>query len=73
MSLEQTLNDDERLAGLDLQGRREVVSILAHLRAVEHVTVVVISHDLHGMEEVCSRTVVLEDGRIVEQTGAVIA
>ncbi|QXU55049.1 ABC transporter ATP-binding protein [Rhodococcus sp. LW-XY12] len=64
---------DEPLAGLDLQGRREVVSILAHLRAVEHVTVVVISHDLHGMEEVCSRTVVLEDGRIVEQTGAVIA
>lgn len=64
---------DEPLAGLDAAGCREIVSILAHLRAVEHVTVVVISHDLHGMEEVCSRTVVLDEGRVVQQTGAVIA
>ena len=62
---------DEPLAGLDVPGRRELVSILAHLRAVEHVTIVVISHDLHGMEEVCSRTVVLDAGRIVDQIGAV--
>lgn len=64
---------DEPLAGLDVPGRRELVSILAHLRTVEHVTLVVISHDLHGMEEVCSRTVVLDEGRIVDQMGAVIA
>ncbi|MFI6756122.1 DUF2232 domain-containing protein [Rhodococcus coprophilus] len=62
---------DEPLAGLDVPGRRELVSILAHLRTVDHVTIVVISHDLHGMEEVCSRTVVLDSGRIVEQIGAV--
>lgn len=62
---------DEPLAGLDLPGRREIVSILAHLRAVDHVTIVVISHDLHGMEEVCSRTVVLDEGRIVEEIGAI--
>ncbi|MGI9207525.1 MAG: DUF2232 domain-containing protein [Rhodococcus sp. (in: high G+C Gram-positive bacteria)] len=62
---------DEPLAGLDVPGRRELVSILAHLRAVDHVTIVVISHDLHGMEEVCSRTVVLEAGRIVDQIGVV--
>lgn len=62
---------DEPLAGLDLAGRREIVSILAHLRTVDHVTVVVISHDLHGMEEVCSRTVVLDEGRVAQQIGVI--
>ncbi|WP_206040295.1 DUF2232 domain-containing protein [Rhodococcus sp. HNM0563] len=57
---------DEPLAGLDSAGRRELISILVHLRTVEHVTIIVISHDLHGMEEVCSRTVVLEDGTVVD-------
>ncbi|MEE2030941.1 ABC transporter ATP-binding protein [Rhodococcus chondri] len=57
---------DEPLAGLDVAGRQELVSILAHLRTVENVTVVVISHDLHGMETVCSRTVVLDNGAVVD-------
>ncbi|MGN5239421.1 MULTISPECIES: DUF2232 domain-containing protein [unclassified Rhodococcus (in: high G+C Gram-positive bacteria)] len=57
---------DEPLAGLDAAGRRELISILVHLRTVEHVTIIVISHDLHGMEEVCSRTVVLEDGTVLD-------
>ncbi|MEE2060792.1 ABC transporter ATP-binding protein [Rhodococcus artemisiae] len=57
---------DEPLAGLDTAGRQELISILVHLRTVEHVTIIVISHDLHGMEEVCSRTVVLEHGTVVD-------
>ncbi|MFD6896043.1 ABC transporter ATP-binding protein [Rhodococcus sp. NPDC060086] len=64
---------DEPLAGLDTAGRRELISILVYLRTVEHVTIIVISHDLHGMEEVCSRTVVLEDGTVVDDGTKAVA
>ncbi len=64
---------DEPLAGLDDAGRRELISILVHLRTVEHVTIVVISHDTEGVDEVCSRTVVLEGGTIVDDGTAAVA
>ncbi|TCN55779.1 energy-coupling factor transport system ATP-binding protein [Rhodococcus sp. SMB37] len=64
---------DEPLAGLDTAGRHELISILVYLRTVEHVTIIVISHDLHGMEEVCSRTVVLEDGTVVDDGTKAVA
>ncbi|MEZ5153432.1 ABC transporter ATP-binding protein [Rhodococcus zopfii] len=57
---------DEPLAGLDDTGRHDLVALLGYLRAAEHMTIVVISHDLHGMEAVCSRTVVLDGGTIVD-------
>lgn len=56
---------DEPLAGLDPTGRLEVVELLAALRA-SGVTLVVISHDVEGMDAVCSRVVRLDGGRIVE-------
>lgn len=57
---------DEPLAGLDDAGRHDLVALLGYLRAAEHMTIVVISHDLHGMEAVCSRIVVLDAGTIVD-------
>lgn len=57
---------DEPLAGLDDVGRHDLVALLGYLRATEHMTIVVISHDLHGMEAVCSRTVMLDAGTIVD-------
>jgi len=57
---------DEPLAGLDDAGRHDLVGLLGYLRETEHMTIVVISHDLHGMEAVCSRTVVLDAGTIVD-------
>jgi energy-coupling factor transport system ATP-binding protein len=55
---------DEPLAGLDRPSQESLVSLLARLRHERGLTVVVISHDLEGMERVCDRVVRLEDGRV---------
>ncbi|RDI61389.1 ABC transporter ATP-binding protein [Nocardia pseudobrasiliensis] len=54
---------DEPLAGLDPQGRAEVVELLARLRD-SGLTLIVISHDVEDMAGVCDRTVQLRSGRI---------
>lgn len=55
---------DEPLAGLDTSSRAELLDLLRRLRAEHHLTLVVISHDLEGMGDVCERVIQLERGRI---------
>jgi energy-coupling factor transport system ATP-binding protein len=59
---------DEPLAGLDRPSREGLIDLLAALRRDLSMTVVVISHDLHGMERVCDRVVRLDAGRIVDDS-----
>jgi energy-coupling factor transport system ATP-binding protein len=59
---------DEPLAGLDRPSREGLIDLLARLRYGHGLTVVVISHDLHGMERLCDRTIRLAGGRIVDDT-----
>ncbi|MBO0678306.1 DUF2232 domain-containing protein [Mycolicibacterium sp. S2-37] len=62
---------DEPLAGLDAASARGLLRLLADLRRTAGLTVVVISHDFSGMEELCSRTLHLRDGALVSpQTAA---
>ena len=56
---------DEPMAGLDLPSREGLIDLLAQLRTGQGLTVIVISHDLHGMERLCDRVVRLDAGRIV--------
>ncbi len=56
---------DEPLAGLDHPSRESLIDLLAGLRRYHGLTVIVISHDLHGMERLCDRVVRLEAGAIV--------
>ncbi|WP_372514525.1 ABC transporter ATP-binding protein [Mycobacterium lacus] len=53
---------DEPLAGLDAASQRGLVRLLEDLRRERDLTVVVISHDFVGMEELCPRTLHLRDG-----------
>lgn len=55
---------DEPLAGLDPPGRTEIIGVLGTLRH-RGIAIVVISHDVDGMDRVCDRTIVLGGGRIV--------
>jgi energy-coupling factor transport system ATP-binding protein len=55
---------DEPLAGLDAASQRDLVQLLAHRRRSTNLTVVVISHDFAGLEELCPRTLHLRDGRL---------
>ncbi len=53
---------DEPLAGLDAASQRRLLRLLADRRRDTGLTVVVISHDFAGMEELCPRTVHLNNG-----------
>ncbi|MDQ6840379.1 MAG: ATP-binding cassette domain-containing protein [Actinomycetota bacterium] len=55
---------DEPLAGLDTSARAELLGLLRRLRYERNLTLVVISHDLEGMGDVCERLVHLDRGRI---------
>ena len=56
---------DEPLAGLDEPGQDTLLDVLAGLRNDHGLTVIIISHDLGGVERVCDRVVQLDSGRIV--------
>jgi energy-coupling factor transporter ATP-binding protein EcfA2 len=55
---------DEPLAGLDAASQRGLVRLLADRRRDSGLTVIVISHDFAGLEELCPRTLHLRDGRL---------
>ena len=53
---------DEPLAGLDAATQRGLLRLLEELRREQGLTVVVISHDFAGLEELCPRTLDLRGG-----------
>ena len=53
---------DEPLAGLDAASQRGLLRLLEGLRRRAGLTVVVISHDFSGLEDLCPRTLHLQDG-----------
>lgn len=53
---------DEPLAGLDAVSQRGLLRLLEDLRRERNLTVVVISHDFTGLEDLCPRTVHLTNG-----------
>jgi energy-coupling factor transport system ATP-binding protein len=61
---------DEPLAGLDAASARGLLRLLEDLRRRAGLTVVVISHDFSGLEELCPRTLHLHDGALTAPTVA---
>jgi energy-coupling factor transport system ATP-binding protein len=61
---------DEPLAGLDAASQRGLLRLLEDLRRRAGLTVVVISHDFSGLEELCPRTLHLHDGALTAPTAA---
>ena len=61
----QALILDEPLAGLDAASQRGLLHLLTDLRRNAGLTVVVISHDFGGLEELCPRTLHLDNGVMV--------
>ena len=53
---------DEPLAGLDASSQRGLLRLLTDLRLNTGLTVIVISHDFAGLEELCPRTLHLDRG-----------
>ena len=63
---------DEPLAGLDAASQRGLLRLLADLRRDGDLTVVIISHDFVGLEDVCPRTLHLRDG-VLEAAATTVA
>jgi energy-coupling factor transport system ATP-binding protein len=55
---------DEPLAGVDADSQRGLVRLLEDLRRRTGLTVIVISHDFAGLEELCPRTLHLHEGAV---------
>ncbi|MCK6209933.1 ATP-binding cassette domain-containing protein [Georgenia sp. EYE_87] len=58
---------DEPVSALDLTTRLGVIALLDRLKQERGLTVVMVSHDVSAVAALCERTVVLKDGRVVEE------
>ena len=56
---------DEPTAGLDPQGRREILAHVNHLHSARGLTIVLITHSMDAVAQLCTRLVVLDGGRLV--------
>lgn len=58
---------DEPVSALDVTTRIQVIEVLQQLREENGLTLLMVSHDLSTVAALCERTVVLRDGRVVEE------
>ncbi|MFS0867940.1 ABC transporter ATP-binding protein [Microbacterium sp. 179-B 1A2 NHS] len=58
---------DEPLSALDVTVRAQVLELIRDLRARTGLTLVMVSHDIGVVQNLCDQVVVMKDGRIVEE------
>jgi len=58
---------DEPLSALDVTVRAQILELLRELRATQQLTLVLVSHDIGVVQNLCDDVVVMKDGRIVEE------
>ncbi len=58
---------DEPAAGLDPEGKRTILGAVREYAARRSATVVIVSHSMEDMAELCDRVIVVADGRILTE------
>lgn len=58
---------DEPLSALDVTVRAQILELLRDLRAAQDLTLVMVSHDIGVVQNLCDEVIVMKDGRIVEE------
>lgn len=59
---------DEPTAGLDLEGRKAILGYLKDINRQDNITIVMVTHHLSHLLDICQRLVVLDEGRLVMDT-----
>ncbi len=59
----QVLILDEPCAGLDPKGRERILALIKEYRETMGTTVIVVSHSMEDMAEICSRVLVMDHGK----------
>lgn len=67
VSRPRVLLADEPVSALDVTTRVQVLELLDRLRRENGLSLIMVSHDLTAIASACVRTVVLQNGRVVEQ------
>ena len=63
----QVLLSDEATSALDPQNTLSILNLLKDLNQRLGLTILLITHEMDVVRQICSRVAVLEDGRVVEQ------
>ena len=63
----RVLVGDEPLSALDVTVRAQILELLRELRRTERLTLLMVSHDIGVVQNLCDEVVVMKDGRIVEE------
>lgn len=63
----RVLVGDEPLSALDVTVRAQIIDLLRDLREREQMTLVMVSHDIGIVQNLCDEVIVMKDGRIVEE------
>ncbi|MCK2027007.1 MULTISPECIES: ABC transporter ATP-binding protein [Microbacterium] len=58
---------DEPLSALDVTVRAQILDLLRELKATSELTLLLVSHDIGVVQNLCDTVVVMKDGRIVER------
>lgn len=63
----RVLVGDEPLSALDVTVRAQILELLRELRRREQLTLLLVSHDIGVVQNLCDEVLVMKDGRIVEE------
>lgn len=58
---------DEPTAALDVTVQAEIIDLLLHLREASALTLLLVTHDLGVVADICDRVAVMSDGRLIEE------
>ncbi len=58
---------DEATSALDPKTTRSILSLLKHINSTMGITIIIITHEMSVVQEICNRVAIIDNSRIVEE------